>query len=183
MSSDEAKPVISIIVAVAKNGVIGFRGDMPWRLSTDLKRFKKLTLGKPVIMGRKTFESIGKALPGRTNIVITRNPQWQGEGAVAVRGIDQALELAPTCPGGEEEVFVIGGGQIYEQAMRQATKLYVTHVDAQPVGDTEFPEIDQLVWHLKSTENVPAGENDTLPSRFAIYGRSEVPPINSNSAN
>lgn len=176
-------PIISVIVAVARNGVIGRDGDMPWRLSSDLKRFKALTIGKPVIMGRKTFESIGKPLPGRLNIVVTRNYDWSADGAMRVGSLDAAIELAtawlenaepdPDNPDEPvaDEIFVIGGGQIYAQAATIADMLYVTHVEAEVEGDTGFPPVDPAIWEEVEAEDVPAGEKDTYPTRFAIYER------------
>lgn len=170
-------------MAVSQNGVIGRDGDMPWRLSTDLKRFKALTIGKPVIMGRKTFESIGKALPERLNIVITRDADWQADNVMRVGSIGAALDLAlahlesaepdPEDPDAPlpDEICIIGGGQIYAQAFDLADTLYVTHVLAEIDGDTHFPTIDKDVWQEVSSENVPKGEKDTVETRFAIYER------------
>ena len=162
---------ILIVVAVAENGVIGADGDMPWRLSSDLKRFKEITLGKPMIMGRKTFDSIGKALPGRTTIVITRDATWQSEGVVLVSSLEKALELAAQCPGGDEAISIVGGGQIYALAMEHADELHVTHVDAAPEGDTVFPEIDPKIWNVDSSLDVPAGEKDSASTRYVVYSR------------
>jgi dihydrofolate reductase len=168
---------------VSRNGVIGRDGDMPWRLSSDLKRFKALTFGSPVIMGRKTFESIGKPLPGRLNIVITRNYDWDAEGVMRVGSLDAALELAtahlesaepdPDDPDAAlpDEIFVIGGGEIYAQAMGMADSLYITQVLAEVDGDTHFPEIDPATWEEVEAEEVPAGEKDSHPTRFAVYER------------
>ncbi len=176
-------PVIAVIVAVAANGVIGRDGDMPWRLSTDLKRFKALTLSHPVIMGRKTFDSVGKPLPGRLNIVVTRDHDWQAEGALAVGSLGAALELAtahlesfepdPAAPDAEapNTIFVAGGGQIYAQAMALADMLHVTHVEADIDGDTVFPAIDETVWHATHEERVPAGERDSHATRYVVWER------------
>lgn len=177
------EPIVAIVVAVARNGVIGRDGDMPWRLSTDLRRFKALTVGHPVIMGRKTFESIGRPLPGRLNIVVTRDQDWQADGAMAVSSLGAALELArahlesfepdPDDPDAEvpSEIFVIGGGEIYAQALALADVLYVTHVEAEIEGDTVFPVIDQDIWTVAHTEDVPAGEKDSHATRHVIYER------------
>ncbi|QKV17258.1 dihydrofolate reductase [Oricola thermophila] len=177
------QPVISLVVAVARNGVIGRDGDMPWRLSSDLKRFKRLTMGAPVIMGRRTFESIGKPLPGRLNIVVTRNYDWTGEGVVRVGSLDAAVEFAtaylesaepdPEDPDAPlaDEIFVIGGGEIYAQAIDMADMLHVTHVEAEVDGDTHFPAIDPDAWKAVAEEDCPAGENDSHAMRFVTYER------------
>lgn len=165
-------PTVSIIAAVAENGVIGADGAMPWRLSTDLKRFKRLTTGKPVVMGRKTFESIGKPLAGRLNVVVTGNPDFRADGDVAVvPDLEAALALAADRAGEAQEVVVIGGGQVYAAAMDRADRLYITHVAARPEGDVHFPDIDPEIWHPVSQEEVPAGERDTAATRFVIYER------------
>ncbi len=160
---------VSLIAAVAENGVIGAAGGMPWRLSSDLKRFKQLTLGKPVVMGRKTFETIGKPLPGRDNIVVTRQGGFAPAGVIVVASLDAALEKAATL--GAEEVMVAGGGEIYAQAMERADRLYITHVEAAPLGDVRFPLIDKTVWHAGPEIRVPEGEKDSAASRFVIYER------------
>ncbi|MFD0917627.1 dihydrofolate reductase [Pseudahrensia aquimaris] len=167
---------VSIVVAAAENGVIGADGDMPWRLSTDLQRFKKLTLGKPMIMGRKTFDSIGKALPGRTSIVVTRDSEWQAEGVVAVGSLDKAFDLALEIANadGVDELCVVGGGQIYAQAMDRADVLHVTTVHASPQGDTVFPAIDLAVWQAVHEEPVPAGEKDSATTTYRVYRRKKA---------
>ena len=164
---------IILVVAVAKNGVIGASGDMPWRLSTDLKRFKAITMGKVMLMGRKTFESIGKALPGRTTIVVTRDQEWQAEGVVPANSVDQGLLLAQEIgtAQGSSEICVVGGGEIYRQTMDRADRLHVTHVDAEPEGDTVFPEIDEAIWSVESCEDFPVGEKDSAATRYCIYNR------------
>lgn len=167
---------ISIHIAIAENGVIGRENGLPWRLSTDLKRFKADTMGKPVIVGRKTWESFPKRpLPGRMNIVITRDRTYKAEGAAEVVGsLDDALTLATArlrCEPGVDEVCVIGGGEIYKQALPLADRLHVTHVLASVDGDTRFPPIDPAVWQAVSSEDVPAGEKDTHPTRHVVYER------------
>lgn len=170
-----------IVVAAAENDVIGFDNDMPWRLSTDLKRFKALTLGKPVIMGRKTWESIGRPLPGRANIVITRDARFKGEGAEIAHSLEAGIELAKTraVASGADAVCVIGGGEIYAQAMALATKstselpteLHITRVLADINGDTHFPVIDPAEWTLLRQEEIPAGEKDSHATRYLVYER------------
>ncbi len=139
---------IALVVAVAENGVIGRDNALPWRLSADLRRFKALTLGHTVIMGRKTFESIGKGLTGRRNLVVSRNPEFRPEGATRV----PSLEAAFTEAGPTGEVFVIGGADIYRQAMPRAEKIYLTLVHASPEGDAHFPLPEGNAWALVSTE-------------------------------
>lgn len=134
--------MISIIVAIATNGVIGGDNKLLWHISEDLKNFKRITLGHPMIMGRKTFESFPKALPNRQNIVITRNPAYTANGADVVLSLDEALKIASP----KDEIFIIGGGDIYRQAMPLADKLYITHVDLSPQGDTTFPDISSDEW-------------------------------------
>ncbi|MGI9351843.1 MAG: dihydrofolate reductase [Rhizobiaceae bacterium] len=163
---------IALVVAVARNGVIGMEGGMPWKLSTDLKRFKRDTMGKPCIMGRRTFESIGKALPGRLNIIVSRS-EFVAEDTVHATGIDAALFLAEgwARENNSEEICVIGGGQIYKETINRASKLYVTHVMAEPDGDTRFPEINEAEWHPVHREDVPRGEKDTAETLYVVYER------------
>jgi dihydrofolate reductase len=168
-------PTIAIIVAVSRNGVIGRDGDMPWKLSTDLKRFKTLTLGKPVIVGRKTFESFGGTpLPGRPHVVVTRNSDFAHEGVAVARSLSDALERARdlAATSGEDTVYILGGGQIYQDAIEFADLLQVTHVAADiPDGDTFFPAIDPVVFEKIDEVPVPQGERDTYATRFATYRR------------
>jgi len=165
---------IAIYVAIAENGVIGREGGLPWRLSSDLKRFKADTMGKPIIMGRKTWEGIGRPLPGRLNIVVTRDPAFRAEGAETMRSLDEAIVLARAqgrCMAGADEICVIGGGEIYRQALPLADRLYVTHVLAKVDGDTRFPEIDSDVWQAVRVIDTPAGEKDSHPTRYTVYER------------
>ena len=166
---------IAIYVAIAENGVIGRKGGLPWRLSTDLKRFKAGTMGKPIIMGRKTWESFPKRpLPGRLNIVVTRDKAYRAEGAETASSLQDAVALATIrarCMAGVDEICVIGGGEIYAQALPLADRLHVTHVLAKVDGDTVFPPIDPEIWHLVSAEDFPAGEKDTHATRYAVYER------------
>jgi dihydrofolate reductase len=160
------------VVAIAKNNVIGMDGDMPWKLSTDLKRFKRDTMGKPIIMGRKTFESIGRALPGRLNIVISRS-EFVADDIVHANSIEAALFLAEgwAKENGAEEICVIGGGQIYAATLPMANKLYVTHVMAEPEGDTVYPAIQDAQWRPVEREEVPIGEKDTAETLYIVYER------------
>ncbi|WP_099864677.1 dihydrofolate reductase [Pararhizobium haloflavum] len=167
-------PAVSIIVAVAANGVIGRKGDMPWKLSTDLKRFKALTMGKPIIMGRKTFEAIGKALPGRSNFVLTRDTSFTATDVTVVSDIREALRRArdQARSDGKDEYFIIGGGEIYQMALPYADRLHVTHVEAMPDGDTHFPSIDPSDWSLMEEVSIPVSAKDSEPTRYAVYRRS-----------
>ncbi|MDL2408834.1 dihydrofolate reductase [Rhizobium calliandrae] len=168
-----AEPLKTILVAVSRNGIIGRDGDMPWRLSSDLKRFKAMTLGKPVIMGRKTFQSIGKPLPGRPNVVISRDPGFAAEGVETAHSLKEAIDVAGRLAeeSGVDEICVIGGGEIYRQAISLADRLSITHVEAEVDGDTSFPAIDPALWQIESELAVPAGEKDNYPTRFVRYFR------------
>jgi dihydrofolate reductase len=164
-------PKIDVIAAVAANGVIGADGGMPFRLSTDLRRFKALTLGKPVIMGRKTYDSIGKALPGRLNIVITRSQSFSPADAAVARSLDDALAIAARQAeaDGVDTICVIGGGEIYALAMSRADQLLITHIEAEIGGDTFFPPIDAGRFEAESEQHVPAGEKDSHATRYVVY--------------
>lgn len=163
---------VSLVVAIAENGIIGREGGLPWRLSTDMKRFKAITMGHPVVMGRRTWESFPKREPlsGRTNIIITRDRGYSAEGAVVAASLDEALAIAAESPGGDE-ICVIGGGQIYSAVMDHADRLHVTHIDAAIDGDTRFPPIDPQTWYSIHEETVPAGEKDDFATRYVIYER------------
>ena len=147
---------ITVIVAVADNGIIGQDGRLPWRLPGDMAHFKATTMGHPVIMGRKTFQSIGKPLVGRTNIVITRQAGFDAGGAVVVDGFDAALAAAGQAGEGAGEAFVIGGAQIYDLALPRADRIILTEVHATPAGDTTFPAQDQAEWREVTREDAPA---------------------------
>jgi dihydrofolate reductase len=162
---------VAIVAAVATNGVIGVANAMPWRLRTDLQRFKRLTTGKAVVMGRKTYESIGKPLAGRRNIVVSRQDGFHPAGVEVVPTFDAALDLAKGPAAAEHEVMVIGGGEIYRAAMPIADRLYITHVDAAPEGDAWFPVIDGSVWRAVSSERLPESAQDSAPTSFVVYER------------
>lgn len=176
-TADTGKIDLVFVVAVSENGVIGREGDMPWQLSTDLKRFKALTMGRPVVMGRKTFRSIGKPLPGRENIVITRDRDFAADGVHVAASVDAAIALASGFArrDGMAEVAVIGGGEIYRQLMDRADILHVTHVEAVLEGDTRFPDIDPDIWESGAEERIPEGPRDTYPTRFVSYRRRSQP--------
>ena len=156
--------MLSLIVAASRNGVIGAGNKLPWHLPADLKRFKQLTMGHPILMGRKTFESIGKPLPGRTNIVITRQEGFQACGATVAHSLEEALQICE----GQEEVFVIGGAEIYKQALPLADRIYLTRVDADFEGDTFLPALDPARWKETAREEFPAGP---LPHSFLTLAR------------
>lgn len=166
---------LAIVVAVSRNGVIGRDGDMPWKLSTDLKRFKAMTLGKPMIVGRKTLESFGgRPLPGRPHVVVTRDASLRIEGVQMAGSLEEAIDKAQAVASdiGADEIGILGGGQIYRQAIGIADVLYITHVEADiPDGDTVFPDIDPQIFEKVSEEAVPAGEKDNYATRFAVYRR------------
>lgn len=184
---------------MARNGVIGRGGKLPWRLSADLKRFKALTMGHHLIMGRKTFESIGLPLPGRITIVLRRRAspydfEFFGEGGKPLRryggdpaelaadpagmlplAVAHSLEEGLALAAGDEEVFVIGGAEIYSLALPRADRLYVTWVEAEVEGDTRFPEMDWSQWKLCSEERHSADAKNEYPFRFAVYDRNRAP--------
>jgi dihydrofolate reductase len=169
----KAAPRIVLIVAVAENGVIGRDNGMPWRLPGDLKHFKKTTLGKPVIMGRRTFESIGKPLPGRQNIVLTRDANFRAEGVQAARNIDEALSLAEreATKLGADEIAVIGGGEVYAQALPRAARVYLTEVHAAPDGAAHFPKLDRGDWREISRDGPFRSADDTYSHSFVVLER------------
>jgi dihydrofolate reductase len=160
---------ISLVVAAATNNAIGKDGAMPWHLPNDMKHFKNVTWGMPVVMGRKTFESLGKPLPGRKNIVISRQPGWKAEGTVAVQKIEDALFVAQQAD--VNEVMVIGGGEIYKALFARAKRIYLTRVEAEPEADTFFPVIDAKEWHLVSQKNHEADEKNAFNYSFQTWER------------
>lgn len=160
---------VSMIVAAATNNVIGSRGELPWRLPEDLKRFKGLTMGKPLVMGRLTHESIGKALPGRRNIVISRQPEYRADGCNVVATPEAALALAGE--GGAEEIMVIGGGRIYQQLLPQTDRIYLTRVHLSPEGDTLFPKLDESEWRVAEIREFPASSKGAPAHSFQVLER------------
>lgn len=147
---------VTIVVARAKNGIIGNQGALPWHLPADLKRFKAITVGKPVVMGRKTFESIGKPLPGRQNIVMTRDPAWTADGVTVVPNLAEAVAAAGLDPRVRGDLMIIGGAEIYALALPIATRIELTEVDAEPVGDTILPSFDPARWREVARVTHPA---------------------------
>lgn len=163
-------PRISLIAAVARNGVIGTDNALPWRLPEDLRRFKALTLGHPVIMGRKTWESIGRPLPGRRNIIVTRNDSFAAEGCETAGSVEAAIAA---CAGTTDEVFVIGGAQIYAQALPLAQRLHLTEIQADFPGDAHFPAFDRGFWRESARESHRTDEG--LEFDFVVYDRRKSP--------
>ncbi len=163
----------SMIVAMAENRVIGVNNKLPWYLPNDLKYFKQVTLGKPIIMGRKTFESIGKPLPGRTNIVITRNSSWQAEGVKVCNSLDQSYKLAEAiCEiDGQNELMIIGGDQIYQSSLSEVDRIYLTQVHASVAGDAWFPEVDWSLWEEVAREDFKATEPNPYDYSFVVFDR------------
>ncbi|MBI2296541.1 MAG: dihydrofolate reductase [Betaproteobacteria bacterium] len=159
---------LSIIVAMARNRVIGAKGAIPWRLPDELKRFKALTMGHHVIMGRKTWESIGRPLPGRASVVVTRQRGYRAPGALVVHSLEDAVAVC----GGDKEAFVIGGAELYAQALPLADRLYLTTVDADIPGDTYLPEFESSGWREVSAESFAADERHRYPFRCAVYDRN-----------
>jgi dihydrofolate reductase len=144
------RPRLNLIVARARNGVIGRGGTLPWHLPEDLRHFKRTTIGHPIVMGRRTWQSIGRALPGRRSIVLTRNPRWSAPGCETAASLAQALAMCE----GAAEVFVIGGAAVFAEALPQAQRLFVTEIDADFEGDTFFPPIDPAAWRETSREHL-----------------------------
>lgn len=169
--------LVAMIAAVGSNGVIGADNGIPWRLPSDFAFFKRTTMGKPLIMGRKTFESIGKPLPGRTNIVVTRDHDFAPVGVEVVRSLEDALDLAQAIAArdGVDEVMIGGGGAIYAAMMPRADRLYITHVDAAPEGETTFPAIDPGAWSVVAEPEVTPDPRDSAAFRVRIYERRPDP--------
>lgn len=160
---------ICIVVAASDNHVIGVSNQLPWHLPADLKFFKTLTTGHTIIMGRKTFESIGKALPHRRNIVITRDPQWQAPGCEVFHSLEQAIEQVK-----DEFVFIIGGDSIYQQSVAFCDRIYLTRVHTMiENGEAFFPEPDVSIWKLQSSEYVPKDERNPFDMHFEVYEREK----------
>ena len=173
---------IVLVAAIGDNSVIGRDGQLPWRLSSDLQHFKKVTMNRPVIMGRKTHESIGRLLPGRTNIVLTRDLSLIARGAVLATSLDAALSYARSdaVKRGVDEIMVIGGGDIFAATMPMAVRLEITHVHVSPEGDALFPPIDPEIWQEVSREEHYAGPKDDADFALATYKKREK--IDENAA-
>jgi dihydrofolate reductase len=160
---------ISLVVAASTNNVIGIKGIMPWHLPNDLKHFKNVTWAMPVIMGRKTFEALGKPLAGRKNIIITRQKDYKPEATIAVQSLDDAITTAKDMDA--KEVMVIGGGEIYKMAWEKANRIYLTRIKLETEGDTFFPEINPKEWKLVNQQNFDADEKNAYPHSFQTWER------------
>jgi dihydrofolate reductase len=159
---------LSLIVAISNNGVIGHKGQLPWHLSADLQRFKRITMGHHIIMGRATYESIDRLLPGRTTIILTRQQDYSMEGAVIAASLQEACDAAK----GDSEAFIIGGQSLYEAALGIVSRLYLTRVCADLEGDTFFPPLELADWQLVESESHPADDRNDHDYRFEVYDRA-----------
>lgn len=162
--------LISIIVAMDRNRLIGAQGTIPWRLPADLRWFKKVTMGKPVVMGRKTYESIGKPLKGRRNVVLTRDGQYSAPGCIVVHSVEEAINASEN----GEEVMIIGGAQLYRQFLPLSERLYLTRIEATFEGDTYFPDFSEEEWVIVFEEEHEADERNPYPFRFQILERKDA---------
>ncbi|MHC2439583.1 dihydrofolate reductase [Bradyrhizobium sp. USDA 4451] len=164
---------VVLVVAVAENGVIGNNNAIPWRLKSDLRRLKAITLNKPIVMGRKTFESLPRPLPGRTNIVVTRDPNYRARGAIVTNSFEnaRAIALGDALRRFATEIAIIGGAEIYAQWMGTADRLEITEVHARPDGDTRFGKIDTNVWEEVARVRNPAGPDDSVDFSYVTYRR------------
>ena len=161
--------IISLLAAMDEQDGIGQDNRLPWHLSTDLKRFKALTMGHHILMGRKTYESIGRALPGRVNVIITRSPDYQAEGCVIAHSLREALSIAELA--GESEAFVIGGGQIFAQTLPLADRIYLTRVHTVSEADVFFPAFDLQEWVIEASAEYPADDRNQFSSTYLILGK------------
>ena len=167
---------ISMIAGVAENGVIGSNQAIPWRIPSDFAYFKRITMGKPMVMGRKQFETVGRPLPGRTNIIVTRQQGYQPEGTLVFATIDAALGEARNIAqaDGVDEIMIIGGGEIYAQLMGRADRLYISHVDLHPEGDVRFPSIAPEDWVVVDLPEVTPSAKDSATYRVKVYERRKA---------
>lgn len=171
-----SKPKVALVAAVAENGVIGCDGALPWRLKSDMQHFRRLTVGRPVVMGRKTYESIGKPLNDRTNIVISRDPAYAAEGAVVVHSLDAAIDVAREDARRRQadSIAIIGGAGIFSNCMAIADRLEITRVHASPPGDTFFPPIDTQIWRETARLRQEAAPGDDADVTFITYERTRA---------
>ncbi len=161
--------IISIIVAMDNKGVIGNKGALPWRLSSDLKHFKSITMGKPIVMGRITHESIGRPLPGRENVVISRDKNYMAKDCIVLN----SLECVYARYHDEEEIMIMGGADLYQQTLDKAQRIYLTEVHAETVGDTSFPDYDREVWEEVEREDYQADEKNQYPYSFVVLEKTK----------
>ena len=164
---------LELVVAAARNGVIGRDGAMPWNMPGDLKAFRRLTMGKPIVMGRRTFEAIGRPLDGRTNIVVTRDVAFAAEGVEIAHTLEEALEIARQATGATDRIMVIGGGEIYNAVRPQADVIHLTRIDAAPEGDTYFPDPEPDCWREVERTPIPQGPRDEYAAELVRYERIE----------
>lgn len=164
---------IAMIAGVAENGVIGSRQTIPWRIPSDFAYFKRMTMGKPIVMGRKQFETVGKPLPGRANIIVTRQEGYQPEGTLVFSSIDAALAEARNIAAadGVDEIMIIGGGELYAQLMNRADRLYISHIDLHPEGDVRFPTIHPEEWAVIDLPEITPSDKDSATYRVKVYER------------
>lgn len=170
----DAEPVLALVVAVAGNGVIGRGGGLPWRLSSDMKHFRRITMGKPVIMGRRTFASLKGPLDGRDNIVLTRDPHFAAPGIIVAHSLDEALDIGRECARtrGAGEIMVIGGADLYRACLPFARRLHLTRVHAEVDGDVHFPETDFSRWRETHCEPHPRGPKDEYAFTLSVFDRA-----------
>ena len=161
------KPRVSLVVAMAKNRVIGHKNAIPWKLPNEVKLFKRITMGHHIVMGRKTYESINRLLPGRTTVIVTHDRNYKVPGAIVAHGVKEALEACQ----GDDEVMVIGGAALFKDTLRVADSLYLTIVDAEPEGDTFMPEFDMSEWRETSSEHFAPDEKHAYAYTFYVYDR------------
>ncbi len=170
----DAEPILTLVVAIAENGVIGRGGGLPWRLSSDMKHFRRITMGKPVIMGRKTFASLKHPLDGRDNIVVTRDPQFTAPGIFVAHSQEEALAMGRECARarGAGEIMVIGGAELYRACLPQARRIHLTRVHAEVEGDVRFPEMDLSSWRETRRETQPRGPKDEYAFTLSVFDRA-----------
>ncbi|HEY8659085.1 MAG TPA: dihydrofolate reductase [Hanamia sp.] len=161
--------MLSHIVAASENNIIGANNELPWKLPNDFKYFKNKTWGMPVIMGRNTFESLKKDLPGRINIVVTKKKDWHPDNVFVVHDIDEAIEKAKESDA--KEIFIIGGGEIFKQTIEKISRIYLTRVHTIVEGDTSYPELDTSQWTLINAESFPADEKNNYPYTFEVWDK------------
>jgi dihydrofolate reductase len=164
--------MISLVVAASLNNAIGKDNQLLWHLPNDLRFFKNTTWGCPVIMGRKTFESVGKPLPGRTNIIVTRQENWSAQDTITAFGLDQAIEIANSC--GCNDIFIIGGAEIYKIALPLAHRIYLTRVHTNIEGDAFFPELDSAHWKMVTEHQHAADEKNIFATSFQLWERESI---------